>query len=223
MDDDASSGHRNELEEHYEPFEVYTADQARRILGLTHARSVANRAHTVTQRQGIVVGWHKDTPGNATQVNLFLASWVDDVASREGKPKRPLRPHIIFLPRLAGMQYAVAVAGATPQAAPRPPAFRQGDRRSSPDPLEDISVQLDFARREAAVEREARTSEHEAREREREQRWAEQLGEKDRQIEALKRLLNASQTALAASQAAMSSMVASSIAAFGEQQNGASL
>ena len=180
-------------------------------------------ADTVTQRQGIVVGWHKDTPGNATQVNLFLASWVDDVASREGKPKPRLRPHIIFLPRLAGMEHAVAVAVATPQPAPPRPTFRQGDRRSSPDPLEDISVQLDFARREAAVEREARTSEHEAREREREQRWAEQLAEKDRQIEALKGLLNASQTALAASQAAMSSMVASSIAAFGEQQNSASL
>ena len=206
------------LEESYEPFEVYTADQARRILGLTHARSVANRADTVTQRQGIVVGWRKDTPGNPTQVNLFLASWVNDVVSREGKPRPKLRASVVFLPRLVGMEHAVAVSGSSPEVPSALLALPRQDRGVSHDPLEDVSVQLDFARREAAVEREARTSEHEAREKEREQRWTEQLAERDRQIEALKELLNASQTALSASQAAMNSMVASSIAAFGQQQ-----
>src|ERR1700722_9981844 len=74
----------------YEPFEVYTGDQARRVLGVGAVRSVSQRADTVKARQKVVVCWRKEDPGNTTQVNLFLASWVDDLAAREGGPSQKL-------------------------------------------------------------------------------------------------------------------------------------
>lgn len=127
-------------EEGYEPFEVYTGDQARRALNVASVRSVTERAETV-ERQGAVVGWRKDSPGNTTQVNLFLASWVDGLTSRNGSLKANVRPSVMYLPRLPGMTAAAASA--------RPAHQLDQPHEYTVDTPES---ELDLARRQAAVE-----------------------------------------------------------------------
>jgi hypothetical protein len=132
------------LEDGYEPFEVYTGDQARRVLGVAEVRSVTQRAETVRGRQKVVVCWRKEDLGNTTQVNLFLASWIDDVAAREGGPAQKLPPNLMYLARLPGM---VAPSANCPPAGP----LGEASYRSH-----EQELVADGYRREAIIEREAR-------------------------------------------------------------------
>ena len=135
----------DDAEGDFELFAVYTGEQARRVLGVVSVRSVSQRADTTWARQGRVVCWRKEDPGNTTQVNLFLAGWVDDLAARDGGPRCKLRANLMVLPRLAGMS--------DPGASPPPPLVPVGEAllRSHEE-----GFLVDGYRREATVEKEAR-------------------------------------------------------------------
>jgi hypothetical protein len=174
-------------EDGYEPFEVYTGDQARRVLGVAEVRSVTQRADTVKARQKVVVCWRKEDPGNTTQVNLFLASWVDDVAAREGGPAQKLTPNLMCLARLPGMT--------APAATYRPVGPSSGEESYRSHEQELVA---DGYRREATIEREARLEAERDRYKDRCEALQAQLDEVAATKRALAKSLVALSTELAA-------------------------
>jgi hypothetical protein len=130
-------------------FEVYTADQARLILGTSHARSVSEAARRREANGGAPIYWDNKDPANPTAVQLFDAAWVRDRALDHDGLRADLVPLLVPLTPRAGMTLSpcrVQVKRGGP---------REGDGELVAR-LEESERVLDGYRREAQSERNAR-------------------------------------------------------------------
>jgi hypothetical protein len=159
-----------------ELFEVYTADQARLVLGTSHARSVSEAAKRRETNGGSPVHWDNKDPANPTAVQLFDATWVRNRALDHDGVHAELAPLLVPLPRRAGMTMSACrvqvervetTAGVNHEIARR---------------LEESEQVLDGYRREAHSERTARLE--------------SELAARDAEIARLKEELTRSSTAI---------------------------
>jgi hypothetical protein len=132
-----------------ELFEVFTADQARVMLGTSNARSVSEAARRREINAGSPVHWDNKDPDNPTAVQLFDANWVRERALDHDGLHAELTPLVVPLPRRPGMTLSscrVRVERGDPAAHNQEIAYR----------LEESERVLDGYRRQADTERGAR-------------------------------------------------------------------
>lgn len=83
-------------------YEVFTADQAAAVVGVTE-RAVLEAAKR-RESNGRPISWARGEDGNPMGCTLLLASWVLNRAADTSGPCADVRPSIVVLPLLAGVE-----------------------------------------------------------------------------------------------------------------------
>lgn len=131
-----------------ELFEVFTAEQARQIMGTSHARSVSDAARRRETNGGSPVYWDNKDPNNPTAVLLFDSLWVLERAADHDGVQANLQPLVVPLCRRRGMTM--------PACRVRVERAAGGGDGEMASRLQESERVLDGYRREAQSERMAR-------------------------------------------------------------------